>query len=90
MLSVGDKLTGADSVTGPLDAVIRVDALGASPEPATDVRVLGSHLFTDYAFAFEITAVLLTIAVVGAVLLARRPSGPIESFSEDDAVEAVR
>lgn len=90
VLSVGDKLTGADSVTGPLDAVIRVDALGASPAAATDVKVLGSHLFTDYVFAFEITAVLLTIAVVGAVLLARRPSGPVESFSEDDAVEVPR
>jgi NADH-quinone oxidoreductase subunit I len=35
---------------------------------------LGRVLFTDYVFAFEITAVLLTIAVVGAVVLARRPA----------------
>jgi hypothetical protein len=29
-------------------------------------------LFTNYVFALEITAALLTIAVVGAVVLARR------------------
>jgi NADH-quinone oxidoreductase subunit J len=37
-----------------------------------DISRLGQSLFTDYLFAFEITAVLLVIAVVGAVLLARR------------------
>jgi NADH-quinone oxidoreductase subunit J len=37
-----------------------------------DINRLGQSLFTDYLFAFEITAVLLVIAVVGAVLLARR------------------
>ncbi|MDQ1461577.1 MAG: hypothetical protein QOI08_3061, partial [Actinomycetota bacterium] len=29
-------------------------------------------LFTDFVWAFEITAVLLVIAVVGSVVLARR------------------
>jgi NADH-quinone oxidoreductase subunit J len=90
VLSVGDKLTGADSATGPIDSVVHVTALGASPERADDVRVLGSHLFTDYVFAFEITAVLLTIAVVGAVLLARRPSGPLEPLPGDEAAEVLR
>jgi len=59
-------------------------------------------LFTDYVFAFEITALLLTIAVVGAVMLARKPTGELApipepvSFrsapdepSETDADEAV-
>jgi NADH-quinone oxidoreductase subunit J len=90
VLAVGDKLSGAESSTGPLDAVVRATAAGSSPEPAADVRVLGSHLFHDYVFAFEITAVLLTIAVVGAVLLARRPSGPLEPLPDEDAVEVIR
>jgi hypothetical protein len=34
---------------------------------------LGRQLFTTYLFAFEATAALLVIAVVGAVVLARRP-----------------
>lgn len=39
----------------------------------TDIAALGRSLFTDYVFAFEITSVLLVIAVIGAVVLARRP-----------------
>ena len=35
---------------------------------------LGKQLFTTYLFAFEATAALLVIAVVGAVVLARRPA----------------
>jgi NADH-quinone oxidoreductase subunit J len=37
-----------------------------------NVKELGTAVFTTYLFAFEATAALLIIAVVGAVLLARR------------------
>ena len=47
--------------------------LMAPDEAETNVAQLGRLLFTEYAFAFEATAILLTIAVVGAVMLARRP-----------------
>ncbi len=53
--------TGAESVTLPLDS-------GRS-----NIVVLAEVLFTDYLFAFEVTSVLLVIAVVGAVVMARRP-----------------
>jgi NADH-quinone oxidoreductase subunit J len=53
--------TGAESVTLPLDS-------GRS-----NIAVLAEVLFTDYVFAFEVTSVLLVIAVVGAVVMARRP-----------------
>ncbi len=43
-----------------------------------DIDRLGRVLFTDYVFAFEMTAVLLTIAVVGAVVLTRRAGAPID------------
>jgi NADH:ubiquinone oxidoreductase subunit 6 (subunit J) len=36
------------------------------------VHQLGTAIFTTYLFAFEATAALLIIAVVGAVMLARR------------------
>jgi len=36
------------------------------------VRVLGRILFTDYVFAFEATSILILVAMVGAVVLARR------------------
>ena len=32
----------------------------------------GESLFTEYLFAFEVTSILLVIAVVGAVVLARK------------------
>jgi NADH-quinone oxidoreductase subunit J len=37
-----------------------------------DIDQLGESLFTDYLFAFEVTSVLLVIAVVAAVVLARK------------------
>lgn len=43
-------------------------------QPGTDVERLGRVLFTDYLLAFEATSILLVIAVVGAVVLARKPS----------------
>ena len=38
----------------------------------SSVRALGRVLFTDYAFAFEATSILILVAMVGAVVLARR------------------
>jgi NADH-quinone oxidoreductase subunit J len=38
----------------------------------SSVRQLGRTLFTDYVFAFEATSVLILVAMVGAVMLARR------------------
>ena len=37
-----------------------------------NVETLAKSLFTDFVWAFEMTAVLLVIAVVGSVVLARR------------------
>ena len=43
-------------------------------EPAEDnIRQLARSVFSDYVFAFELTSVLLVIAVVGTVVLTRRP-----------------
>jgi NADH-quinone oxidoreductase subunit J len=54
-------VTGAPSSRGPLDA------------PRTgNVEALAHSLFTQFLWPFELTAVLLVIAVVGGVVLARR------------------
>ncbi|MEX0769363.1 MAG: NADH-quinone oxidoreductase subunit J [Balneolaceae bacterium] len=44
-----------------------------SPEMARvgTVEAIGDVLFTDYLFAFEMTAILLTAAVVGALMVAQ-------------------
>jgi len=38
----------------------------------SSVSAIGRSLFTDYGFAFEATSVLILVAMVGAVVLARR------------------
>ncbi len=66
LLSSAARVTGAQSVLAPLDPDV------------PDIDRLGRVLFTDYIFAFEMTAVLLTIAVIGAVVLIRRAGAPID------------
>ena len=41
-------------------------------ETVSSVRELGRVLFTDYVFAFEATSILILVAMIGAVMLARR------------------
>jgi NADH-quinone oxidoreductase subunit J len=36
------------------------------------VAAIGRSLFTDYAFPFEVTSILILVAMVGAVVMARR------------------
>ncbi len=70
-------------------AVERVSGLPGATEPivegAADIETLARALFTDYVFAFELTAVLLTIAVLGAVALARKPRGEVQPLPEREA-----
>jgi NADH-quinone oxidoreductase subunit J len=44
-------------------------------EAVSSVGAIGRTLFTDYAFPFEVTSILILVALVGAVVLARRDSG---------------
>jgi NADH-quinone oxidoreductase subunit J len=49
---------------------------GAFPAAAvSSVREIGRTLFTEYAFPFEVTSILILVAMVGAVVLARRDAG---------------
>lgn len=63
--------TGAASVAGP--------ATGNS----SNVAKLGVSVFTTYLLPFEVTSALLVIAVVGAVVLARRPSPGAGQHADD-------
>ncbi len=44
----------------------------AEIDPEQNIKELARSVFSDGVFAFELTSVLLVVAVVGAVLLARR------------------
>ncbi|MEI7886847.1 MAG: NADH-quinone oxidoreductase subunit J [Actinomycetes bacterium] len=69
LLSVGARVTGQASTLAAID--------GTEP----NINALAKVLFTDYVFAFEITSVLLTVAVVGAVVLSRK-AGPAIDLAE--------
>jgi NADH-quinone oxidoreductase subunit J len=64
--------TGAHQVVG---------SINGGPNGTGEVGQLGRELFTKYLYAFEATAGLLVIAVVGAVVLARRP--PIDELAPE-------
>jgi NADH-quinone oxidoreductase subunit J len=62
VLAHGNRwVTGARSTRGELDVA-----------RSGNVQKLAESLFTNFVWAFEMTAVLLVIAVVGGVVLARR------------------
>lgn len=59
-------------------------------EAVPDVYSLGESLFTDYVYALEITSVLLVIAVVAAILLARPArGGEIVDPGQEERAEQV-
>jgi NADH-quinone oxidoreductase subunit J len=45
---------------------------GQGTTDISSVRAIGQVLYTDYAFAFEVTSLLILVAMVGAVVLAKR------------------
>lgn len=79
--------TGLSNPTGQPSSMAKLD-------PSNDLQVLGRAIFTDYVLAFEITSILLTVAVIGAVVLSRPPSGEpidLEEFPdpEEEPAELV-
>jgi NADH-quinone oxidoreductase subunit J len=48
--------------------------LGGAIDETANVRLLARSLFSNYVYAFELTSLLLVIAVIGAVVLARKPA----------------
>ncbi|MFN2504581.1 MAG: NADH-quinone oxidoreductase subunit J [Acidimicrobiales bacterium] len=71
LLARTEWVTGAPSSTGQASG------------PGSNIEKLANVLFTRYLLAFEVTSVLLVIAVVGAVVLARRtPTSGVHSHEE--------
>ena len=67
-----------DTATG-----VRAASAAAATEGTSNVVLLARSLFGQYVYAFELTSVLLVIAVVGAVVLARRQP----RHEDEEAVE---
>jgi NADH-quinone oxidoreductase subunit J len=73
------------------NGIVATGALGTIDDSVADVNRLGESLFTTYLYAFEIVSVLLVIAIVGAVLLARRSkaSEEIVDPGQEERAEVV-
>lgn len=58
----------------------RLGPMGAYPPERLanegSIEVLGGMLFTDYVFPFEVISILLLVAIMGAVLLAKKEDSP--------------
>jgi NADH-quinone oxidoreductase subunit J len=85
MLATAHWVTGAHQVVGPIEGHITKNP----GSPSGEVAQLGKQLFTTYLFAFEATAALLVIAVVGAVVLARRPGTSEHAGRAGHALEST-
>jgi NADH-quinone oxidoreductase subunit J len=95
-IAAGGEITGQGNSDLAIESAVEIDTDGdgepdsIDPPARSNVAQLGDALFTDYVFAFQITGILLTIAVVGAVVLARRPSGELQPLPDVDPPAALR
>lgn len=53
-------------------------------EAVNSVLLIGGHFFSDYLLPFEIASVLLLMALVGAIVLARREFVTTEALPEEE------
>ena len=67
-LLVTTILQGRDSLNMRGDGLITAD----SGDHDANIRQIARSIFSDYVVAFEVTSVLLIVAVVGTVVLARK------------------
>jgi NADH-quinone oxidoreductase subunit J len=85
-------LIGAAIIQGRDTIKTRGEGIPTAGEAGHDsnIRQLANDLFSNHVFAFELTSVLLVIAVVGTVLLARRPgkSGATDTTDDQARVDA--
>jgi NADH-quinone oxidoreductase subunit J len=70
--AVLSALLGAEVVWALWRANSETVVGSGSAMPVSSVAAIGSALFTRHTFAFEATSILIIVAMVGAVVLARR------------------
>lgn len=54
-------------------AVVQTDWGGATGAVVAEVEAIATAIFSTYALPFEIISLLLLVAIIGAIFLARRP-----------------
>jgi NADH-quinone oxidoreductase subunit J len=86
-LGAAAALAVAAALVGPILAAMRAPRPAAAPPVPPDygsIETVAMALFRDYVFVFEATSLLLLVAIVGAVVMARR-GGDVRPAAEADA-----
>jgi NADH-quinone oxidoreductase subunit J len=67
-----------------------VGGFAATPEGYNNTKALGSVLYTEHVYAFEIAAVILLLAIIAAITLTmrKRPGIKVQDISKQVAVRA--
>jgi NADH-quinone oxidoreductase subunit J len=67
-----------------------VGGFAATPEGYNNTKALGSVLYTEHVYAFEIAAVILLLAIIAAITLTmrKRPGLKVQDISKQVAVRA--
>lgn len=60
-------------------AILRTPGLPTEPKPEVPIEALGAAFLTEYVLAFEVLSVLLLVAALGAIVMARRKDAGEES-----------
>ncbi|MEW5743511.1 MAG: NADH-quinone oxidoreductase subunit J [Myxococcota bacterium] len=63
-------------------AILRTPSLPATPAPPVTTEALGSAFLTEHVLAFEVLSLLLLVAALGAIVLARRKDAGEEGESQ--------
>ena len=65
-------------------------AFAANPDNYSNTKALGSVLYTEHVYAFEIAAVILLLAIVAAITLTmrRRPGLKVQDIAKQVSVRA--
>lgn len=85
IIGAGITLLVAAAVLRTRNTIQRGPELEASGD--SNIRLLARNLFSDQVLAFELTSVLLIIAVAGTVLLTRRQRRNSGAADENAAIE---
>jgi NADH-quinone oxidoreductase subunit J len=89
LLAVGLIFVAVEGVQLAAGGNDGADALTALNRDPGNVKALARTLFSDYLLPFEVTSILLVVAIVGVMVLARRLSA-IETEKPFSSTEAAK
>ncbi len=88
---IGKVATGAvcAGIFGLIGTMVISHPWAISTAPAAGekaIEVIGQHFFSDYLLPFELASILLLIALVGAIILARREFIPDAAIAQKETL----